>query len=179
MIRCSCVGHVAGKKYCQEFPVGRGYAIAFLEPSPMNTTDLKTFVPADFVEIVDDGSNVQSLLARTCSLHRLVPMHSSALVTEICPAVATDPQCQTTNIEQTSTTSLTTEAPLATTNGVVVLSVKDGHLSKPIPNPQQEIEAIRGKSGLSQVNVDQPSAGQSVTVSLFGLFMALLSLRLI
>lgn len=168
-------GQVEGKKYCQEFPVGRGYAIAFLEPNPMNSSDQKTFVPADFVEIVDDGNNVQNLLARTCSLHRLVPLHSSALVTEICPAVATDPQCQL-NATQSNSNDFTTTT---TSTSNVNQSSHDGHLSKPIPSPQQEIEAIRGKSGAVQVNVDQPNSSPSFTFNLVALLLATFSIRLI
>jgi len=183
-INITNAGQVEGKKYCQEFPVGRGYAIAFLEPNPMNSSDQKTFVPADFVEIVDDGNNVQNLLARTCSLHRLVPLHSSALVTEICPAVATDPQCQLNATQSnlsdlTTTTTTTLKTNFETTTSTVNQSSHDGHLSKPIPSPQQEIEAIRGKSGAVQVNVDQPNSSPSFTFNLVALLLATFSIRLI
>lgn len=181
----SCLGRANGKQYCQEFPVGRGYSIAFLEPSPVNESDHKTFVPSDFVEIVDDGKSIEQLLARTCSLHRLVPLQSSAVVAEICPAVATDPLCQSTlNATDITVVPLLLNTTLVafpqTINNQTVLVASDahGHLTKPINTPAQEIDAIRSKSGIAQVDIDRQNAAPSLTVNHL-LLLAAVALRAI
>ena len=178
-----CLGRVEGKQYCQEFPAGHGYSIAFLEPSPSNETDHKTFIPADFVEIIDDGNTTEQLLARTCQLHRLVPLQSSALVAEICPAVATDARCQQ-NIHTASNegSRILLNATIVghpdmvnnLTKAILNLPIDHGHLSHPIPTPEQEIDAIRSKSAVIQTEQDLPSGAQATTFSVLLVLLAAL-----
>lgn len=180
-INITNAGRVPDKQYCQVFPVGRGYSIAFLEPNTANKTDHKTFTPADFVEIVDEGNSINQLLARTCNLHRLVPRQSLASVSDVCPAVSTDPAClQVANATATVPTNLLvniTEVMLFDTkmnvsNKTIQITDEKGILSQPIHTPQQEIDAIRGKSGAVQVDADKHNGAQSITFSILLMIMA-------
>jgi len=172
-INITNAGRVKDKKYCQEFPVGRGYSIAFLEPISPNNTDHQTFIPADFVEIADEGNSTNELLARTCTLHRLVPLQSIASVTEICPAVATDPICRgiqnTTTITTINQTIILLNAttnvilPNATTNTTLLIPGDQGHLIRPA---QQELDIIRPKSGAGPVDVDKHNGSETITFSI-------------
>jgi len=182
-INITNAGRVEGKQYCQEFPVGRGYLIAFLEPVSSNTTDHKTFTPADFVEIQDEGNSTSQLLARTCNLHRLVPRQSLASVAEVCPAVGTDPIClqvvnttaiMTTNLLINTTTVILSDVTTNISNKTLHVSDDKGHLTHPIHSPQQEIDAIRGKSGTIQVDVDKQNGAKSMTFSILLMIMAIL-----
>ncbi len=175
-------GRVEGKHYCQEFSVGRGYSIAFLEPNAVNKTDHKTFTPADFVEILDDGNSTSQLLARTCNLHRLVPRQSLASVAEVCPAVSTDPICLQvanatviipTNLLINSTKIILTDVEVNVSNKTIQITDEKGVLSQPIHTPQQEIDAIRSKSGTIQVDVDTHNDAQSITFSILLMIMAI------
>jgi len=180
-INITNAGRVESKQYCQEFPVGRGYSIAFLEPISSNKTNHKTFTPADFVEILDEGNSTSQLLARTCTLHRLVPRQSLASVAEVCPAVGTDPICR----EIANTTAIMTINLINTTQVIVsdpttILSNKpllipndNKHLTHPIHTPQQEINTIRGKSGIDQVDVDKHNGTGSMTFSILLMIMAI------
>ncbi|CAF3501058.1 unnamed protein product [Rotaria sp. Silwood1] len=116
-INITKAGHVEGKQYCQEFPVGRGYSIAFLEPILSNTTNYYTFTPADFVEILVEENSTNLLLTRTCNLHQIVPRQSSALAIEVCPAVSTDPICHE-NFDVT-TTIMTTDSLMDITSNIL------------------------------------------------------------
>jgi len=172
-INITNAGRVKDNKYCQEFSVGRGYSIAFLEPISPNSTDHKTFIPADFVEITEEGNSTHDLLARTCTLHRLVPLQSLASVTEICPAVATDPIClgiqNTTTINQTTlllNTTTNLNLSNSTTNTTLLIPGDQGHFAHAIRTPQQELEAIRGKSGASPVDVDKRNGSETITFSI-------------
>jgi len=193
-INITNAGRVEGKQYCQEFPVGRGYSIAFLEPISANKTSHKTFTPVDFAEILDEGNSTSQLLARQCDLHRLVPRQSSASVTDVCPSVGTDPICQqivnstgliitnlllniTTNITlsdvTTSVINLSELTATNTSNHTVLIVGDNGHLAHPIHTPQQEIDAIRSKSGVTQVDVDTKNSGKSMTFSILLIIMAI------
>lgn len=180
--RISFLGRVEGKHYCQEFPVGRGYSIAFLEPSAVNKTDHKTFTPADFVEILDEGNSTSQLLARTCNLHRIVPRQSLASVTEVCPAVSTDPICLQvanatviipTNLLINSTNDILSDVKTNISNKTIHIIDEKGLLSKPIHTPQQEIDAIKAKSGTIQVDVDKQNGAQSITFNILLMIMAI------
>jgi len=182
-INITNAGRKEGKQYCQEFSVGRGYSIAFLEPIPSDKDDHKTFTPADFVEILDEGNSTNQLLARACNLHRLVPRHSLASVAEVCPAVGTDPICLqvinttaivTTNILINTTTAILSDETKNISNKTVLILDDKGRLSHPIHTPQQEIDAIRGKSGSIQVDVDKQNGAQSITFSIILMIMAIL-----
>ena len=48
-----------------------------------------------------------------------------------------------------------------------------GLLAQPIHTPQQEIEAIRSKSGVVSVDVDKPNGAQSITFSILLLITAI------
>lgn len=174
-INITNAGRAPDREYCQEFPVGRGYSIAFLEPASPLSPDNKNFVPTDFVEIVNDGKNVDELLARTCSLTSVVPLQSIASVSEICPPIATDPTCQNTT---GSTLFSSTETLKETTDDSMQIeqttSDGHGHLSKPIQTPQQEIDAIRAKSANAQTYADTKNAGQSLTWNIFLLSLVVL-----
>jgi len=172
-------GRVEGKQYCQDFPVGRGYSIAFLEPISANKTNHKTFIPADFAEIRDEGNATSQLLARTCTLHRLVPRQSLASVSDVCPAVGTDPVCRqipdttiTTNLIDT-TNSVLSDSTTILSKKNLINSADNNHLTQPIHTPQQELDAIRGKSGIEQVDVDKKNDGKSITFSILLMIMAL------
>jgi len=182
-INITNAGRVEGKKYCQEFHVGRGYSIAFLEPISFNKTDHKTFIPADFVEMQDEGNSTAQLLARTCTLHRLVPRQSIASVLDVCPAVAIDPICRRSSPSTTVVT--TTIIPAINTtksflldmitnisNKSVIIPAAGVH-SHPIHTPQQEIDAIRGKSAVNQVNVDEPNGAQAMTFNALLMIVAI------
>lgn len=193
-INITNAGRAEGKRYCQEFPVGRGYSIAFLEPISSNKTSYRTFTPADFAEILDEGNSTSQLLARQCNLHRLVPRQSVVSVTDVCPSVGTDPICQqivnttglmitnlllniTTNITlsdvTTATINLSELTATNTSNNTVLIVGDKGHLAHPIHTPQQEIDAIRSKSGATQVNVDTKNSGKSMTFSILLIIMAI------
>lgn len=177
-INITNAGRVEGKTYCQEYPVGRDYTIAFLEPIPSNETDYQTFIPADFVEVTDVKNSSAALLARTCNLNRIVPRQSVATVADVCPIVSTDPACVqtnnasiatviTTNVPANSSTVIVAGVPVNSSNETVVITKEEGHMSHPIHSAQQELEAIRSKSGAKQVDVDYRNNAQSVTFNLF------------
>jgi len=178
-INITNAGRVEDKKYCQEFPVGRGYSIAFLEPISVNdTTDHKTFTAADFAEIHEEGNSTSQLLARTCNLRRLVPRQSLASVSEVCPPVGTDPIC----LESSNTTvHITTDHHINSTdvllpgvlNATILTTDDKGHLARPIHTPQQELDAIRSKSGTIQVDADKHSGAKSMTFSILLIIMAI------
>jgi hypothetical protein len=178
----SFLGRAEGKQYCQEFPVGRGYSIAFLEPNAGNKTDHKTFTPADFMEILDEGNSTSQLLARTCNLHRIVPRQSLASVNDVCPAVSTDPICLQvanatliipTNLLNNLTKVISSDVKTNLSNKTIHITNEKGILSQPIHSPQQEIDAIRGKSGTIQVDVDKHNGAQSITFSILLMIMAI------
>lgn len=176
-------GRVEGKTYCQDLPVGRGYAIVFLEPTPLNATDRKTYVPADFVEIVDHKNSTIQLLARTCNLHRIVPLQTLASVADVCPAVGTDPIClegskTATKVIQAivpvnSTTVLVGDLQINSSNQTVAVIHGDDHLSHPIHSVQQEIETIKSKSGNKQIDVDSHNGSAFITFNLLLMFVAM------
>jgi hypothetical protein len=182
-INITNAGRVEGKQYCQEFPVGRGYSIAFLEPISSNKTDHKTFIPADFVEILDEGNSTSQLLARTCNLHRLVPRQSLASVAEVCPAVGTHPIClqlvntteiMTTNLFINSTNIILSDITTNISNKTLLISDDKEHLTHPFHSTEQEIDTIKGKSGTIQVDMDRKSGAQSMTFSILLMIMAIL-----
>jgi len=181
-INITNAGRVEGKQYCQEFSVGRGYAIAFLEPISSDKTDHKTFTPADFVEILDEGNSTSQLLARTCNLHRLVPRQSLASVAEVCPAVGTHPICleivnatiiTTTNLLINSTNVILSDVTTNISNKTLLISDDKGHLTNPIHTTQEQIDAIRSKSGSIQVDVDKHNGAKSMTFSILLMIMAI------
>lgn len=59
------------------------------------------------------------------------------------------------------------------TNASTIVVGDKEHASHPIYTPQQEIEAIRSKSGVPQVDVDHNSAAKSSTLGVLLLFVAL------
>jgi len=175
-INITNAGRVEGKQYCQEFSVGRGYAIAFLEPFSSNKTDHKTFTPADFVEILDEGNSTSQLLARTCNLHRLVPRQSLASVTEVCPPVGTHPIC----LEIANTTVITVANLINSTNVIILSDLTTNISNKTIDDnehlvhpSQEQINSIRGKSGSIQVDVDKQNGAKSITFSILLMIMAI------
>jgi hypothetical protein len=101
-----CLGQVNNRQYCQEFPLGRGHSIAFLERNPSHANNTAIFIPSDFTEMSYEGNITGDLLLATCGLQRLVPLESSAMLVDVCPRVSTASQCfKTVNITTTSKTS--------------------------------------------------------------------------
>ena len=104
-----------------------------------------------------------------------MPLQSIASVSEICPLIATDPVCQngtgSTLVSSTETLTETTDASMQIEQ---TTSDGQGHLSKPIQTPQQEIDAIRAKSGNVQTYADTKSAGQALTLNIFLLSLVVL-----
>ena len=143
------------KTYCQQFPVGQDYTIAFLERNPSNVTDLDTFIPADFVEIPFEGNSTIELLEHTCNLHQLVPLDTSAVITDVCPAVSTASQCV-----------LTTMKP-----GFEITSIGSG-------GSEHGIDHIRSKSGSISVDVDRNNGMNSIDISIILILMAILFVRM-
>jgi hypothetical protein len=177
-INITNAGRASGKKYCQEFPVGTGYSIAFLEPISPNETDHKSFTPADFVEILDEGNSTSQLLARTCNLHRLVPRQSIASVTDVCPPVAVHPIClehfNATLIPSTSLHSNSTDINLPDGKKDILNKTLHDSNDKQLKNAsQQELEAIRGKSGTVQVDADNHNGAQLITFNIILIIMAI------
>lgn len=138
--------------------------MAFLEPVSTEN-DQKTFTPTDFVEIVNEGKLIEDLLRSTCSLTQKVPLNSIATVSEICPSVSTAPECGTSTAEtvaETTTVVLAEPTDVASSKNETK-SNHEGHFSKPVQSPEQEINAIRAKSGQThQVDVDQKSAANKL-----------------
>jgi len=153
-INITHAGRVEGKTYCQDFPVGRGHTIAFLERNPLNVTDTKTFIPADFVEMPFVINVTNELLANTCGLHHLLPLESN---TDVCPAVSTDSHCATNKNHLESTG-----------NSSVVIS----------GGSQNGMDNIRGKSGTIQVDVDTKNGINSINISILLILMAIVFVRL-
>lgn len=176
-------GRVEGKTYCQDLPVGRGYAIVFLEPAPLNATDRKSYAPSDFVEIIDQKNSTIELLARTCNLHRIAPLQTLASVADVCPLVGTDPICLEastkittiveTNVPVNSTTVLVGDLQINSSNQTVAVIHGDNHLSHPVHSAQQELETIKSKSGNNQVDVDYRNGSVSITFNLLLMFTAI------
>lgn len=164
-INITNTGRVPGRQYCQEFPVGRGYSVAFLEPVSTTENDPKTFTPTDFVEIVNEGKLIEDLLRSTCSLTQRVPLNSIATVAEICPSVSTAPECQTSTsgtVPETTTVVALTQPKDTESSKNETKTNEESHLSKPVQSPEPELDAIRAKSGQTQVNVDQKSAANKL-----------------
>jgi hypothetical protein len=127
-------GRVEGKTYCQDFPVGRGHSIAFLEYNPSNESSIETFIPSDFVEMAYEGNSTDELLAGTCNLQQLTPHNSPA--TDICPAVSTDRHCSNITLIKTHPESA----------DIIPIVIPGGSV--------RGIDIIRSKSGKIQVDVD-------------------------
>jgi len=97
------------------------------------------------------------LLINTCGLHQLLPLESSALVTNVCPAVSTDFHC------------------ISTINKTHFDGINSGLVPVVIPGGTQHgIDNIRSKSGTMQVEVDAKNGVTSINISILLLFMAIL-----
>jgi len=179
-INITQVGQREGKKFCQEFDVGRGYTIAFLEPLSLDETgNNKTYVPADFVEMPDLGNVTSELLARTCNLHRLVPLHSSATVAEVCPSVATDVECLFRNTTKLIKTDSDFYGNHHKNKSHTIKVHGEDRNTHPISTPQQEIDAIRAKSAsIQRIDADGRAAGNSISTNIFLVLMAIAFIRL-
>ncbi|UJR30466.1 hypothetical protein I4U23_017999 [Adineta vaga] len=181
-INITNAGRVQGKQYCQEFPVGRGYSIAFLEPISSDKPDYKTFFPADFAEIREDGNSTSQLLARTCNLHRIVPRQSLASVTDVCPDVGTHPICH--EITNTTLPTIVNQVNLTTiiladiksnsSNTTIIVPGNHEHSNQAIYTPEQEIEMIRSKSGVHQVDTDEKNSAKTTTFGIYVMIIALI-----
>jgi len=159
-INITHAGQVQGKKYCQDFPIGRGYTIAFLERNPLNASDTKTFIPADFVEMPFKTNVTNKLLANTCGLHQVLPLESLASITDVCPAVSTDHQCIVNKIHHELTSNSSSLNPVVIPGGT-----------------QNGIEYIHSKSGIIQVEVDKKSGVNSINISILLILMAIVFVR--
>jgi len=158
-INITQAGRGLNKTFCQDLPVGHGYTIAFLEPQPLNVNDSKTFIPSDFVEVPFEGNSTSELLANTCNLHQMLPLGSSAPITDVCPGVSTNPYC----IYTTSKThlELTSLSPMIISGG-----------------SHDKTDHIRSKSGSIQVDVDRNNGIHSINISILLILMAISFVRL-
>jgi len=156
-INITQAGYVKGKKFCQEFPLGQGNTIAFLERNPLNKNDSKTFIPSDFVEIPFTNNLTDELLTKTCYLHQLLPFESNVSIHDVCPAVSTDSHCMSTTIY----------------NNIELTSIHTGLLPIIIPGgSKHDIDNIRSKSGTIQVNVDKNNGITSINISIILILIA-------
>ncbi|CAF0894008.1 unnamed protein product [Adineta ricciae] len=179
-INITNAGRVPGKQHCQEFPVGRGYSIAFLEPVSANQSDFKTFTPADFTEIREEGNSTSQLLARTCNLHRIVPRQSLASVADVCPPVGTHPICQEMNVTSllvpnarlNSTVAIPIETKPTASDVIVAPRGQNEHSNKSALTPEQEIDMIRSKSAHEHQEHADGNLGIKTTCSIFLMVIA-------
>ena len=146
-------GYVEGKRYCQDFPVARGYAIAFLERYPLNINATNVFIPADFVEVPYFGNATNELLMNTCGLQQMLPLNSSAMISDACPAVSTSPSC----IPIVSTTSAADSYHTVISGGL-----------------QPDMENIRSKSGTIQVEVDTKNGVSPMKMNILLVFITMI-----
>jgi len=161
-INITQAGQVKGKTYCQDFPFGRGYTIAFLERNPLNVNDSTIFIPSDFVEVPFEGNSTSELLTDTCNLHQLLPLNSSVSITDVCPNVSTGSQCVNTRIRTNELTS--------TGSGLTPNVIPGGF--------QHGTDDIRSKSGTIQVDVDTKNGINSINISILLIVMAIFFGRL-
>jgi len=90
---------------------------------------------------------------------------------QFCLQVINTTAIVTTNIP---TTAILSDETKNISNKTVLILDDKGRLSHPIHTPQQEIDAIRGKSGSIQVDVDKQNGAQSITFSIILMIMAIL-----
>ena len=93
MINITEAGYSSNRKYCQDFHMGRGYSIAFLERRPLYENDSAVFIPADFAEMPYFDNKTDEVLAEICDLHQFAPLESTSRAASVCPVVSTAPQC--------------------------------------------------------------------------------------
>lgn len=86
-------GQIEHRNFCQEFPLGRGYSIAFLERNPVNSNDTQNFVPSDFVDMIYQKNITDRLLADTCGMKATLPMGAMEMIRDVCPMVSTTSRC--------------------------------------------------------------------------------------
>lgn len=148
-------GYVQGKRFCQDFPVARGYAIAFLERNPFDINATNVFIPADFVEVPYLGNVTRELLEDTCGLHPILPFNSSAMISDACPAVSTNPSC------------IPTVSTMSTADSIVIPG-----------GSQVDIGVIRSKSGTTQIEVDIKNGVDGMYINLLLLFIPMFFFQL-
>lgn len=127
----------------------------------MNINDTYTFIPADFVELPFEKNVTNELLIKTCGLHQILPINSSALIADVCPAVSMDAQCIL-NKNHFELTSI--HSPL---NPILIPG-----------GSEHGIDGIQSKSGEIQIEVDKKSGVNSINMSIMLIFMAILFIRL-
>jgi hypothetical protein len=107
-------------------------------------------------------SNItDELLVNTCGLHQVLPINSSALITDVCPAVSTDSECVSTNKTHEFTSNGSDLYPVVISNG-----------------SQHGIDNIRSKSGSIQVEVDRKGGVNSINISILLILMAIFFVQL-
>ena len=143
-------GRIEGKTYCQEFPVGWGKTIAFLEQDPSNTNNSTAFIPSDFVEIPFENNVTNELLANTCHLQQLVPIDSTLSIIDLCPNVSTSTECIDNDILNENNDLDSIDSPMVITGGA-----------------RNEIDNIQSKSGNIQIDVDAKNGVNSTNISIF------------
>lgn len=126
----------------------------------MNINDTKTFIPADFVELSFEKNVTDILLEKTCGLHQVLPLQSTASISDQCPAVSTDSKCISNKIG---------------------IEISGNNSLNPIIIPggsEDEINNIRSKSGTVQVEVDARGKMNSININILLIFMAILFIQL-
>jgi hypothetical protein len=116
---------------------------------------LKTFIPADFVEMPFETNSTDELLANTCHLHQLVPLNTSAVLSDVCPTVSTASQCIVTTMKPHSE----------------LTSIGSG-------GSGNDFDHIRSKSGSISVDVDKNNGINSKNISILLILMAIFFVRL-
>ncbi len=102
------------------------------------------------------------LLANTCGLHQLLPFESSALITDVCPAVSTDYLCGTNKIHVIELTGIG--------SGLHPFVIPGGS--------QNRNDYIRSKSAIDQIEVDRKSGVNSINISILLILMAIFFVQL-
>ena len=141
--------------------MGHGHVIAFLEHYPMNATGMKSFIPADFVEMQYDSRTSSDLLAATCHLNQLAPLQSTS--TDMCPAVSTAAHCAAMD-----KSSISLHVAGSNSSGVTAILIP-GEASG-------NIDIIRSKSGSFQIKDDRSEGLRSIRLDCLLIATALLTL---
>ena len=141
--------------------MGHGHVIAFLERNSLNATDVKSFTPADFVEMQFDSRTSSDLLTATCHLNQVSPLQSTS--TDMCPAVSTAAHCAAMD---KSRISLHVDG--SNSSGVTAILIP-GEASG-------DIDIIRSKSGTIQIKDDRSEGLRSIRLDCLLIATALLFL---
>ena len=138
-------GQVENRSFCQDFPLGRGFSIAFLERMPSNINDTGNFIPSDFVDMTYQTNVTDKLLAETCNLSATLPNGYTPSMANMCPLVSTAPNCMI------NTTTPSNFLP----SSLFELSISSGPMKISISgSAMNNLDHLIPKSGTIQVDAD-------------------------